>query len=603
MHKIVAISMVKNEADILESFVRHTLTFADMMLIVDHDSCDATGEILSCLQAEGLPIIVQPIHTVEYSQAEITTALMWQAIQEYKADLIFPLDADEFLLPREPGTSCRELLQAFDLNKVYAFPWIRYELLQPEQEQDMFLLKRNFRREKNEQRWKKIIIGCKAAETFSLEIVQGNHAAVMHKGQAVQEIPAACVLGMHVGHFQWRSCEQMISKVTVGWLNNVARYSTRTNRAFHWKTAFYNLLQQGDVSVEPMSPEVETVALGEELTSIELKYTSVVPHAALRNLMTASEKIAEAYIEEKVLRQHKIVSIILPFMGDSAAFEQSFTNALEQTYPYKEILICNAAGAGNREIEAMIDAYRGEVPVKYLVPSEEIKNIFLLLEQEATGVYVQWLFPGDVLDKNKILHMVVPLETQGDFSFILCNAVRFVASEADKSADELNFYMDLNIDRDELILVKVQGLWELILHTGNLPSGNLGGALFRRETMQRCVWLQDCFNNGQPLFLSMWGHILQDGIIGGIGEDNMMARRTTQQSIGNLFWHELEWFFLLDEYKRTGNISAVRYQKSIRVIWERREILLQMKPQVDAGLYQQYEYILHKILNVVHNGV
>jgi hypothetical protein len=603
MHKIVAISMVKNEADILESFVRHTLTFADMMLIVDHDSCDATGEILSSLQAEGLPIIVQPIHTVEYSQAEITTALMWQAIREYKADLIFPLDADEFLLPQEPGTSCRELLQTLDLNKVYAFPWIRYELLQPEQEQNMFLLKRNSRREKNAQRLKKIIIGRQVAETFSLTIVQGNHAAVVHTEHGAQELSAACVSGMHLGHFQWRSREQMISKVTVGWLNNVTRYSIRTSRAFHWKTAFHSLLQQGHVSVEPMSPEAENVDFGTGLTSVDLQYTSVVPHAALRNLMTASEKIAEAYIEEKVLRQQKIVSIILPFMGDCAAFEQSFANALEQTYPYKEILICNATGAGNRDVEAMVDAYKGEVTVKYLLPSEETRNVFALLDQEAAGTYVQWLFPGDILDENKILHMVVPLETQKDFSFILCNAVRFVASEADKSDDEFNFYMDINIDGDELLLAKVQNLWEWILHTGDLPSGNLGGALFRRDTMQRCAWLQDCFNNGQPLFLSMWGHILQDGIIGGIGEDNMMARRTTQQSIGNLFWHELEWFFLLDEYKKTGNISAVQYQKSIRVIWEHRETLRQMKMQVDAGLYQQYEYILHKILNVVHNGV
>lgn len=46
MNKIVAITMVKNEEDIIESFIRYTLTFADMILVVNHSSDDSTGEIL-----------------------------------------------------------------------------------------------------------------------------------------------------------------------------------------------------------------------------------------------------------------------------------------------------------------------------------------------------------------------------------------------------------------------------------------------------------------------------------------------------------------------------------------------------------------------------
>ena len=56
--KIASISMVKNEADIIESFVRHTLRFVDVMYIIDHLSTDNTWIILNNLQAEGLPLIL-----------------------------------------------------------------------------------------------------------------------------------------------------------------------------------------------------------------------------------------------------------------------------------------------------------------------------------------------------------------------------------------------------------------------------------------------------------------------------------------------------------------------------------------------------------------
>ena len=36
MNRIIAISMVKNEADIIESMVRYTLNYADYLLIKDN---------------------------------------------------------------------------------------------------------------------------------------------------------------------------------------------------------------------------------------------------------------------------------------------------------------------------------------------------------------------------------------------------------------------------------------------------------------------------------------------------------------------------------------------------------------------------------------
>ena len=44
-NRIVVVSVTKIESDILESFVRHSLTFADEILIADNGSCDGASEI------------------------------------------------------------------------------------------------------------------------------------------------------------------------------------------------------------------------------------------------------------------------------------------------------------------------------------------------------------------------------------------------------------------------------------------------------------------------------------------------------------------------------------------------------------------------------
>lgn len=41
--KIIVVSMAKNEADIIESFVRYHMTFVDGMIILDHNSDDNTA--------------------------------------------------------------------------------------------------------------------------------------------------------------------------------------------------------------------------------------------------------------------------------------------------------------------------------------------------------------------------------------------------------------------------------------------------------------------------------------------------------------------------------------------------------------------------------
>ena len=44
--KTVSITMVKNEQDIIEPFLRHIRPFFDAMIVLDHGSTDRTAEII-----------------------------------------------------------------------------------------------------------------------------------------------------------------------------------------------------------------------------------------------------------------------------------------------------------------------------------------------------------------------------------------------------------------------------------------------------------------------------------------------------------------------------------------------------------------------------
>ena len=93
MNRIAVVSMMKNEADIVESWARHAFQFADKIFVCDHKSTDRTREILESLQSEGLPIEISTFDRDELAMSKINTNLMSKAFSE-GFDLVVPIDAD-----------------------------------------------------------------------------------------------------------------------------------------------------------------------------------------------------------------------------------------------------------------------------------------------------------------------------------------------------------------------------------------------------------------------------------------------------------------------------------------------------------------------------
>lgn len=95
--RLVAVSVVKNEADIIEAFVRHTQAWVDHHLVFDHESSDGTRTILRQLQAEGVPLTLFCDDAPGHRQQARSNFLTRLAAEKFGADWILPLDADEIL--------------------------------------------------------------------------------------------------------------------------------------------------------------------------------------------------------------------------------------------------------------------------------------------------------------------------------------------------------------------------------------------------------------------------------------------------------------------------------------------------------------------------
>jgi len=95
--RVISVSHVANEEDIIEAFVRHTAKFCDEMIILDHGSVDTTPEILRRLKEEGYPLHLLHDSTLGYIEADHLEWLLKLAAHDFAPDWIVGLDADEFI--------------------------------------------------------------------------------------------------------------------------------------------------------------------------------------------------------------------------------------------------------------------------------------------------------------------------------------------------------------------------------------------------------------------------------------------------------------------------------------------------------------------------
>jgi len=237
----VGITMVKNEQDIIEPFVRHNICFLDQLIVLDNGSVDETRHILISLAHEFPNLAVLDDKRFGYTQSERMTSLLHQCQASFAADYVIPLDADEFLDSAD-RFSLQEVLGRIPSGGYGLVPWCTFVLTPDSVDAATNDSPRKmvWRRRRELPSYNKAILRLDGVEPTDILIEQGNHQARSTSGR---QLPAVPLSGLRLLHYPVRSLDQVVAKSVVGWMAYLAMDSQAAKRGqgVQWHTNFQRI--------------------------------------------------------------------------------------------------------------------------------------------------------------------------------------------------------------------------------------------------------------------------------------------------------------------------------------------------------------------------
>jgi hypothetical protein len=255
--KIIGVSMVRNEADIIEVFVRHNLAFLDGLVVIDHGSADATLGILQSLAKERLPLRLLANEDSRFLQAEAVTDVTRRLIEHGDADVVLPMDADEFV--KTPSRDVLErALKAIPANAYGQLHWQNYvpDFAHPDPDPRRAIASARRATSELHGLYKVAVTRTFASKPRAI-LTQGLHRVAPHVGATVDRFDPHARLrpeSVAIAHLPLRSAEQYIVKVAVKKLGRIAS-------GIHWTPdaamqVAYTRICEG----RPIDPDVLRIA-------------------------------------------------------------------------------------------------------------------------------------------------------------------------------------------------------------------------------------------------------------------------------------------------------------------------------------------------------
>lgn len=199
--KVIAVTMVRDEADIIDWTISHLLDQGvDHVVVADNMSLDDTGWMLRQMESSGRVTVLDD-DEVGYRQDAKMTGLAHFARDEFGADWVLPFDADEYWY--SPTGTLAEFFANCEGDIVRATGWDHVVTDDDDPtEHDPF--RRIAHRRLPPQRLGKVAFRWAPSPWIDF----GNHDVFNHPGMRVT--------GLNYRHYQWRSFEQMVNKARNG---------------------------------------------------------------------------------------------------------------------------------------------------------------------------------------------------------------------------------------------------------------------------------------------------------------------------------------------------------------------------------------------------
>lgn len=301
--KIYSISMVKDEEDIIESFIRFNSSVIDKFFILDNGSTDNTNSILNLLKNEGFDIEILSDTDTEFNQMYKTNELLHRILKEYEqADFIIPLDADEFIIEKSGGNA-KKIISNLERNKVYYYEWLSFVPTNTQRLKEAFIPARMDTVRVAEKEQKKIIIPSSLIND-SFIIKNGSHDYFCDS-----EYGHEYITSLKLAHYPIRSVEQYTIKSILGYINRIKSTAYTKGISRHIEHSFSTFKSGARPDLKQIKEEAKYYCLYDTkqkiklskfkfpYSYIEMQYADIGQINPQKRILSAVESLANDYRE------------------------------------------------------------------------------------------------------------------------------------------------------------------------------------------------------------------------------------------------------------------------------------------------------------------
>jgi len=271
-----------------------------MLVYENNRSKDNTREIIQKLIDEGLPIFfADEVEVKRYVHAK--PAITKLAVSKYDADLVIPLDADEFLT-HTSGINPRDVLESLHEDVEYQAPWRTY-VYEKDPDIGLGFLPNNFSHYRNPALdvLNKAIASKALINEKQACFIPGAHF-LEYPYEYQGSIPIEVHPELRFSHFPIRSKTQLLTKVIPNWICKWREpFPVRGGDGFQLGDVWDELKENGDISHEYIKwhslrysvPECRWGKHGENRS-----FTEILPE--IEDCLTIEGRMGTAFCEDKL---------------------------------------------------------------------------------------------------------------------------------------------------------------------------------------------------------------------------------------------------------------------------------------------------------------